>query len=104
MEGFPRDGFFHSSFPEFILSQKLHINALELLTVMVTVKLWGHNWKGKKIIINCDNMASVRVLNVGFSRDLFSCENRIPDYLSRWDTDPKFRTLFYGSVSGFRLQ
>ena len=97
---------------------------------MVTVKLWGQNWKGKKIVINCDNASSVRVLNTGFSRDLFMqsclreicffasifefqirakeisglCENRIPDYLSRWDSDPKFETLFYSSVAGLRLK
>ena len=39
--------------------------------MMVTVKLWGQNWKGKKIVINCDNSSSVRVLNVGFSRYTF---------------------------------
>ena len=32
----------------FYLETKLHINALELLTVMVTIKMWGRNWKGKK--------------------------------------------------------
>ena len=47
--GFSEGIFFHSKFPDFILKQKLHINALELLTVMVTVKLWGRNWKGKQL-------------------------------------------------------
>ena len=39
--GFSEGNCFHSKFPDFILKQKLHINALELLTVIVTVKLWG---------------------------------------------------------------
>ena len=127
--GFSEGKFFHTKFPDFILNQKLHINALELLTVVITVKLWGKGWKGKKIVINCDNASSVRVLNVGFIRDLFmqscvreicfyalifkfqfrakeisGCENRIPDYLSRWDTDSKFKPLFNSSVKGLRLQ
>ena len=118
--GFSEGKFFHAKFPDFILNQNLHINALELLTVMVTVKMWCQNRKGKKIVKNCDNSSPVRVLNVGFSRDTFmqscfreiyffasifeiqnrakeisGCENRTPDYLSRWDTDPKFETLFY---------
>ena len=96
---------------------------------MITVKLWGKDWKGKKIVINCDNASSVRVLNVGLSHDLFmqlclreicfyasifefqirakeiaGCGKRIPDYLSHWDTDSKFKTLFYSSVKGSRLQ
>ena len=33
--------YFHTVFPDFILDQKLHINCLELLAIMVTVKLWG---------------------------------------------------------------
>ena len=99
--------FFHTQFPEFVKKQNLHINALELLTVVVTLKVWGYLIKGKKMIIYCDNSASCKVLNTGFSQDPFlqSClreifyaainefqirardissgDNRIPDYLSR---------------------
>ena len=98
--------FFHTQFPEFVKKQTLHINALELLTVVVTLKVWGQLIKGKKMIIYCDDSASYKVLNTGFSRDHFlqSClreicfhaainefqirareissgDNRIPDYV-----------------------
>lgn len=121
---FSQGNFFHSKFPEFILKQNLHINALELLTVMATVKLWGRLWRGQKIVINCDNTTSCRVLNSGFSRDTFlqSClreicfyvavyefqirakeisgsQNILPDYLSRWNESPRNRDLFYSSVA-----
>ena len=121
--------FFHTQFSEFVTKQNLHINALELLTVVVTLKVWGHLIKGKNIIIYCDNSASCKVLNTGFSRDPFlqSClreicfhaainefqirareistgDNQIPDYLSRWDLSPNFEKLFYLETKGLILQ
>lgn len=112
------DSAFHSTFPEFILSQSLHINALELLVVIVAVKLWAPKLNGSKLTIFCDNSAAVAVINSGFSRDLFmqAClrelvfiislngvqiravhlpgvDNRAADFLSRWHLDDKFRRL-----------
>jgi hypothetical protein len=91
---------------QFIIQQNLHINALELLSIIVCLKLWGQ--KGKKICIQCDNMVSVLVINQGKSRSCFlqeclreicficavkecelraihidSSDNRLPDMLSR---------------------
>lgn len=111
--------FFHTSFPDFILNQNLNINLCEMLTIMVAVKLWGHLLANKKVTINCDNMVSVRVLNSGATRIAFlqaclreicffaalnNCEikanhisgvnNRIPDLLSRWDLDIKYKNQF----------
>jgi hypothetical protein len=108
--GWMNGRFFHTSFPKFILDQNLHINLCELLTIMVALKLWGSYFSSKKILINCDNLVSVRVLNTGATRNTFlqsclreicfiaavknfdvkakhitGCENRIPDLLSRWD-------------------
>jgi hypothetical protein len=111
--------FFHSRFPQFIKNQELHINALELLAIIVCFKLWGSTWKGKQIAILCDNMTSVIVINNGATRDPFlqSClreiaflsaigefvvmashipgvENRHPDLLSRWDISPVAKNQF----------
>ena len=44
--GWFNGNYFHCKFPEFIQSQSLHINALEMLTVIVGIKLWGRFWKG----------------------------------------------------------
>ena len=120
--------FFHATFPDFIQSARLHISALELLSVMICVKLWGQQWKGSRLQVVCDNEAAVRVLNRGFSRDAFmqdcmreiayfaalwefelravhipGVDNRIPDLLSRWDLDVKFSRAFYHHTREFRL-
>lgn len=115
--------YFHSEFPQFIKDQHLHINALELLTVVVALKLWGPFLKGQKMVIYCDNSTSCHVINSGFSRDEFlqaclreicfqsaiyefqiraksiaSIDNRIPDFLSRWGLGVKYAKAFYDSV------
>lgn len=112
--------FFHCELPWFIKSQNLHINALELLTIVVAVKMWGFALKGKKIVVNCDNYTSCRVHNIGFSRVLFSeicyyaainefqikanlltsSENRLADYLSRWTLNKShYSQLFHDLVA-----
>ena len=61
--------YFHCDFPQFIVQQNLHINSLELLSVIVCLKLWGK--RGKKICIQCDNQVSVFVINTGKSKSRF---------------------------------
>jgi hypothetical protein len=81
--------------------------------------MWGNQWLGKRIIVKCDNEASVIVMNSGRSKDPFmqAClrelafvsaryqvevrgehvagiSNRIPDALSRWSLDPKYSEEF----------
>jgi hypothetical protein len=34
-----------------------------MFTVVVALKAWGSNFSGKKIVINCDNLVTVRVIN-----------------------------------------
>jgi hypothetical protein len=50
-----------------------------MLTIVVALKLWGHMLVNIKVVINCDNMVSVRVLNTGASRNSFlqSCLRKI---------------------------
>jgi hypothetical protein len=63
--------YFSTVFPQPILSQNLCINSLELLTVMVSLRLWAKFLVNKRILIHCDNEASVCVLNSGRSKDKF---------------------------------
>ncbi|CAC5384078.1 unnamed protein product [Mytilus coruscus] len=111
--------YFHTVFPAFIRRKQLHINALELLCVMVCLKVWASVLEGSKIVIYCDNSSSVTVLNSGACRNAFmqSClreicfltashefqvkgrhlsgeANRFADMLSRWDMDPGISTEF----------
>lgn len=111
--------FFHVSFPEWVKQQARHINALELWTLVVALKVWGGECRGMRIKVLCDNEASVSVVNTGRSRDAMLCQllrelcywavkdefvvrgehvagvdNRLPDCLSRWDDAERFRLEF----------
>ena len=78
---------FHEEFPPFIIQQQLHINALELLTIVVALKVWGKRLRGKKVLILCDNMSSCNVINRGASKDPFhqSCLREISFIAARND-------------------
>ena len=116
--------YFHSVFPAFIADQQLPIHALELLTIIVAVRLWGGRFQGMNVLVYCDNEAAVHVINSGRSRDVFmgACirelwlvvatnlfqlravhlpgvENRLADALSRWDESICHQNLFYSFIS-----
>lgn len=122
--GIMQASYFHEEFPPFIKDQNLPINALELLTIVVALKLWGPRLRGKKVLIYCDNMSSCHLVNRGCSRDEFhqSClreicffaarfefiircqhiktdENRVADILSRWHKKNDAAKLFWDSVT-----
>ena len=111
--------FFHSVFPSFVVVKNLHINALELLALVVAFRLWSGMLKGKKVSILCDNEATVWVINTGKTRDTYmqcclrelcyisaindiqlfakhipGIDNRIPDMLSRWSVSPELKNCF----------
>ena len=77
--GISRDQYFHEEFPSSIAQLKMHINALELLTLVVALKVWGSRLRGKRVLMFCDNMSSVNLINKGLSRDDFhqSCLREI---------------------------
>ena len=122
------DKYFHSVFPDFILSQHLDINCLELLTIIIALKLWGPRWKGLRLTVRCDNEVAVTVLNTGRCRNPFlnSClreicylsvsfefevravhlpggENSAADTLSRWHDNTSARDHFLTLASNTHL-
>ena len=87
--------------------------------------MWGCHLQGMKVQIFCDNQPAVQVINSGRTKDPFmaSCirelwlevskygfqlravhlpgeDNRVPDWLSRWDCGQKYRDLFYNFIGG----
>jgi hypothetical protein len=46
--GWFKCNFFHTVFPEFILDATLHINCLELLSIIVCLKMWHYTLEGKE--------------------------------------------------------
>ena len=57
--------YFHEEFPEVISIQRLDINSLERLIIVVALKLWGHLWHGLLLTVRCDNEVAVIALNSG---------------------------------------
>ena len=109
-----------------------NIAYLELWAVLVAVRAWGAEFRGKRVHVLCDNQSVVAVLTYGRSRDLFlqagmremahllasyemeldiqyveSKANKVPDWLSRWsnpESKRKVRAEFDSkSVKRFRI-
>ena len=116
--------YFHTAFPKDIEEQGLPIHRLEMLAVLLAVRIWGSRLQASKVQIYCDNEPAVRVINSGRTKDAFmgSCirelwlevakygfelravhlpgeENRVPDWLSRWNCGESYRELFYRYIS-----
>ena len=115
-----RNRFFRCEFPEHVVSNTGGISQREALTVVMAVKLWGHLLVGQKFTINCDNSATVSIINSGRAADVFlqdcareiiflACkyqfevraehiagvDNRLPDLLSRACLDSKHMDIFW---------
>ena len=41
----------------------------ELFPIVLAVLLWGNVWRGRAILVHCDNQAAVEVMNSGYRRD-----------------------------------
>ena len=125
---FENGQYFHVKFTKEISESAGHINGLEMFAIIIAAKLWGRQWAGKRIKIQCDNLSTVQVLNTGKSRDLFMLEclrellyiaaigefeirachisgvsNRLADHLSRWYSSGESRRAFKREITGMAL-
>ena len=119
--------YFHRKFPAFILAQDLHINELELLTIVIAIKLWSRKLEGLKVELLSDNATCVSVINSQYSTNAFmqrclrelwlflalrniqlvvravhGCDNWLADSLSRFHTD-NFSTKFHSLSASLNL-
>ena len=115
--------FFHATYPDTILLQQLPIHCLEMISVLIAVRIWGHHFPGLKVQIFCDNEAVVSVINSSRTKDPFmgAClreiwfsvsthgfelravhlpgvENRVADWLSRWNYHPRYKQNFLNFI------
>ena len=67
---FAGDWFYASWSMDFPEIQHSHINVLELQTVLLAARRWGHLWTGKHVVVRSDNTVSVAAVNNGTSRSL----------------------------------
>ena len=111
---------FHSSYPPFFDTASLPIASLEMSAVIVSLKLWSADLRGRRILVRTENQNTELAINTGRSRVPFvqSClrelwfyafrfdfelralhipghQNTITDSLSRWDSDAKFYRNFF---------
>ena len=108
--------YFRGRFPKELQSKNIAI--LEMWAVMVALKIWAPQLRGKYFWIHMDNEAVASVLNTGRAREqelqnalreialiavenqfvlkarhIAGVDNRIPDWLSRWH-EPQARKQF----------
>lgn len=118
--------FFHLELPEDWVS--MDINAKECLALMVAARKWIRLFRGKRILVQCDNQSTVCVINSGVAHQTFlqaclreiyhicglhsteiralwikSVDNGLADCLSRWHLGKKYQERFYKLSEGFNL-
>ena len=54
-----------------VVKHYLSIIHLEMINILVAVRIFGHIWHRKLVLVKCDNEAVVQVLTSGKSRDPF---------------------------------
>ena len=126
--GFWSGKYFHASFPEKFNNEKYNITVLEMFAVILCRKLWGANFKGKRIQMFCDNLNVCHCINTGKAKNqilqqclrevcfiaavndiqvrmvhLDSKANRISDHLSRWNLNIAHRNQFFELTKSFTL-
>ena len=81
------DGRFFPQFPQFISDLSLHINALEILSVTVSIKLWASVLSRQRILVHTDNKNTDLAINSDKSRVSFSqaCLRELWLYAARYD-------------------
>ena len=58
----------HEWFTNGVNTSGLSMAFLELFPIVVAIHLWGHKWSGKRILLHCDNQATVAIIRKGRSR------------------------------------
>ena len=78
---------YHLSIPKGF--QQLTIVHLEMINILLAVKLFGHAWSRKRVLIKCDNNAVVNVLRSGRPRAplLYACARNIWLQAAKHDVD-----------------
>ena len=77
--------------------QNLAITQLEMLNILVALRIFKQFWHGQKILVKCDNMAVVQVLQTGKVKDPFlgTCARSIWMEAAQADID-----IVYSHIQG----
>lgn len=79
--------FFTFTFPEDLRIQATSVAQLEFVTVIIAVKLWASTWKGSRLVVKCDNISTVQVINSGRASDSFMqcCARELIFLQCKWE-------------------
>lgn len=69
--GFFQGRWFHALWPPDMVNisnKRLSMAYMELYPIVVAAMLWGKLWTGKRILLHCDNTATVHIINKGRSK------------------------------------
>ena len=68
--GIYRNKWFQGKFPTKLLQgdETISMALLELYPIVVACVLWGKDWSGQRVLFNCDNTATVQIINKGRSK------------------------------------
>ena len=123
--GFCQGEYFHTSIPQYISEDpEVFINELECLAIVIALKAWAPALCSRNLLLKCDNQTTIAVINRGRAHNSFtqkclrevaylaslysfqikveyvpSEENRISDYLSRWELDPSYKERFWEEIA-----
>ena len=70
--GFFQNKWFYDSWPNNlpeVADYSLSMAFLELYPIVVAAVLWGQEWKSKRILFYCDNLATVQIISKGRSKE-----------------------------------
>ena len=71
--GWSSGDYFHTQFPDHILNNEdIAINKLEYFAILIAVKVWAGKLRNKNLLLYCDNMATVDIVNKGKVRNMFA--------------------------------
>ena len=62
--------YFSRKFPLHMRSHHIYIHLKEFMVAIISTKLWGHLWEGKRVAIYCDNEAVVKTMVYQKPKDL----------------------------------
>ena len=81
--------FYSELFPDEVRGQSHIIAHLEMLNVVVSLKTWAEQWRGKRIRIYSDNSNTCLAIQTGRSRDTYmqGCIRELFMYTARYDIE-----------------
>ena len=69
--GYHQGQWYHVAWENWPGTDDLHINYKEVLALTPAVAVWGHLWRGKRVLVYSDNQAAVGIFNRGTAKNPF---------------------------------